>query len=88
MDLTGYTAHMQVRTKETGALVFDLTTDNGGLTLGDSAGTITFFISAADTAAVTDGKCKYDLELIAPDGDVIALLAGGFNLVEEVTVSS
>ena len=86
LDLTGYTGRMQVRDKRTSTLVFDLTTTNGGLLLGDANGTITFYISDTDTDAALYDKCVYDLEIIDTIGDVIPLIAGTFTLVSQVTV--
>lgn len=85
-DLTGYTARMQVRADITSAeALLDLTTENGGIVLGDAAGTIDLFVSAADTTAIdwTDGV--YDLELIAPNGDVIRRIYGTVSVSPEVT---
>jgi len=85
MDLTGYSARMHVRTRAKD-LIFELTTENGGITLGDASGTITFFLDHTDTESTTETRLVYDFELVAPDGDVTPLLAGGFSLSEQVTV--
>jgi len=86
LNLTGYTGRMQVRDKRTGTLVYTLTTENGGLSFGGAAGTITFYLSDADTDTPAYDKCKYDLEVINTIGDVIPLIAGAFVLVDQVTV--
>lgn len=85
LDLSGYTARMQVRAKTGNQVVFDLTTENGGLTLGGAAGTITFFISHVDTDNPSSDKNVYDLEIVDLTGDVIPLVAGAFVLVNQVT---
>ena len=68
IDFTGYTArcHIRATSDETSELLLALTTENGGLTLGDD-GTITFSASATTTAALEAGEYRYDLLLISPD---------------------
>lgn len=86
IDLTGYTARMQIRDVDSNALLHSLTTEDGGLTLGGAAGTIALSISATDTAAFEWTTGKYDLELVAPSGFVTSLLAGSVVVTAEVTV--
>lgn len=84
MNLTGYTARMQIRQRLTGDILIELTTANGRISLGGTAGTITLEISAADTSAITlDGV--YDLELVSGSGIVSRLLQGSVTLSKEVT---
>jgi hypothetical protein len=80
IDLSGYTARMQVRaTAESATVLIELTTANGRIVLGPwsggAAGTITLTIAAADTAALTAGRALYDLELIS--GSVVTRLIQG-----------
>jgi hypothetical protein len=71
VNLTGYTARMQVRSHAgIGRSFIELTTANGRIALGGSAGTITLTISATDTAALTAGRGVYDLELVSGSGIV------------------
>ena len=87
IDLTGYTARMQVRPKAgSDDLIFDLTTENGGITLGDVAGTITIAISATDSTAVIVRKGVYDLELCSSSGFITRLVQGKLVIDPEVTV--
>ena len=86
VDLTGYSARMQVREKHTSTrAVFDLTTENGGLTTGGAAGTIIIFISSTDTSEASAKDYVYDIELESSGGDVTRLLEGKFMLTPEVT---
>ena len=62
-----------------------LTTENGGIALGGSAGTITLTISAAATAALTAASGCYDLELVSGSGLVTRLLQGRVVVSREVT---
>ena len=66
VDLTGFTAAMQIRTTAASTTVVkSLTTENTGITLGGVTGTIALFISATDTAAIAAGNYVYDVNLIS-----------------------
>ena len=85
VNLTGYTARMQVRGElADDAVLLELTTENGGITLGGAAGTIDLHISAAATAAFTWEAGVYDLEMVSGD-DVTRLVAGTVSVSPEVT---
>lgn len=95
VNLTGYTARMQVRASfSASTTIASLTTSNGGITLGGTAGTIALYISASDTAAFSTASPSnfadafvgvYDLELVSASGDVTRLLRGDFIVNPEVT---
>lgn len=86
MDFTSYTARMQIRATVDGATVLhELTTENGGITLGGAAGTITLRITDVDTTAFAWDSAVYDLELIEPGGDVVSFLEGSVVFKDEVT---
>ncbi len=87
-DLTGFTARLQVReTVESTTTLLSLTTENGGITLGDAAGTITLYVSAADTADLDFDAAVYDLEIISDDDPAVVtrILYGDVSLSREVT---
>lgn len=86
VDLTGCTARMQIRPDITSdEVLVELTTENGGITLGDADGTIDLYISAEDTAKVEAAIGVYDLELVTADGDVDRVLSGTVTISPEVT---
>lgn len=86
IDLTGYTARMQIRPEVTSStVILEMTTENGGITLGGVAGTISLTKSATDTAAVTADSGVYDLELATADGIVTRLIQGSVVFNPEVT---
>jgi hypothetical protein len=86
VDLTNYTARMQVReTAESSTALLSLTTENGRIALGGTAGTITLTVSATDTAAVVAGEYLYDLEIVSSLGTVTRLLQGCFTVDAEIT---
>lgn len=88
VDLTGFTARMQIRNKRDGTLLHTLLSSGVGITLGGVLGTIVLFISDTDTAAFTWSTGVYDLELIdtGGTGDVTRLVQGRIAADEEVTV--
>lgn len=87
IDLTGYTARMQVRKNaQSSTTILDLTTENGGITITAVTGEIDLFVSGADTAAITDrGSAVYDMELVDGGGEPIKFLRGTVSLIEEIT---
>lgn len=85
MNLTGYSAAMQVRTREDGEIFLDLTTGNG-ITLGGPLGTVELLISATDTSNLPIGLLsRYQIELTAPNGDVDRMAQGFFETDQEIT---
>ena len=86
IDLNGYSARMQLRSQidSAGAAVFELTTENGRISLGGTAGTITLSAAATATAAVPADTYVYDLELVE-GATVTRLIQGEFELRGEVT---
>lgn len=93
INLTGYTARMQVRrtVDEGGDPIIELTT-GAGITLGDPTptdGVVLLEISADDTADLpatpSDRKWRYDLELVPAGGEVRRLIMGKFVVSLEVT---
>jgi hypothetical protein len=85
IDLTAMTARMHIRLAiDDEDAIVTLTTENGGLTLGGTAGTITVNLSATDTAALDFTTAVYDLEIISA-GVVTRVLGGSVTLSQEVT---
>lgn len=86
VNVTGYTARMQIRkTVDATTIILTLTTENGRITVGGANGLITLLVSAADTAALTSFCGVYDLEVISPTGVVTRLLEGQVEISKEVT---
>ena len=94
VDLTGYTARMQIRRRVTDTNeLLELTTENGGIVLGATPGgsspyNILLEVDAADMADLPatpqDHRWYYDLELVNGT-DVTRLLQGRFIVDPEVT---
>lgn len=77
INLTGYTAQLEARYNLTDSSPFiTLTTSNGGIILGDAAGTITIFMSPGATSSLIAGEGVYDLEMTSPAGQQDSLIQG------------
>jgi len=86
IDLTGFTARMQLRTKlDDVSFIKELTTENGGIILDNTLKTIKLYISAADTSESEFSSALYSVELISSGGEVTAFITGTLSLVKEVT---
>jgi hypothetical protein len=86
VNLTGFTARMQVRSGfESTDPILDLTSAGGDIVLGGSAGTIAVTVSAAVSAEIAANKYRYDLELESAAGVVTRLLNGYLTSRREVT---
>jgi hypothetical protein len=79
MDMADVSAQMHIR-DGSGALLMDLSTENGGLVIA-GPGVLILTLSAAQTAAITWEAGRYDLELTMADDSVDRWMQG------EVTVS-
>jgi DNA/RNA endonuclease YhcR with UshA esterase domain len=85
VDLTTYSARMQVREKYTSkTFIVSLTTQNNGIVLGDDEGTIEVYISDETTSTFPAKDYVYDIELIS-SGEVYRLIEGKFIVTPEVT---
>ena len=86
INLTGYTARMQVRdTAASSSVILELTTSNTRITLGGTAGTVSLNVAANVTANLVPGLYVYDLEVVSGGGEVTRLVEGNFNVKAEVT---
>ena len=86
VNLTGYTAKMQIRQNVSSPdVLLELSTTNGKLSISAMAGQVTMIFSAATTAAITWSRGKYDLELTSSDGTVTRLIEGEITISKEIT---
>jgi len=84
VNLTNYSAAMQVRENvNTNGTILSLT-NGSGITLGGTAGTIAINVPANTMGSATAGNFVYDLELNS-GGEVTRLLQGYFAIQAEVT---
>jgi hypothetical protein len=86
VNLTGYAARMQVKEKYSSTVKqLDLTTSNGGITLGGALGTITINATATQTSTIVPKEYIYDLELVYIS-TVNRIIEGKFIVTPEVTI--
>jgi hypothetical protein len=85
--MEGYKARMQVRKTTDSAIVLELTTENGRISLHPTNGQISLLISDEVMATIPEDKYLYDLELIGPTASIYVykLLQGNFVVRSEVT---
>lgn len=86
VDLTNYTARCQFReTLESTTPFFDATTANGKIEITPLTGLIVLEVPHEDSSAFTILKGFYDIEIIAPNSDVIRVVQGRVTVDREVT---
>jgi hypothetical protein len=87
INVTGYTARMQVRPSiDSEQVLLSLTTENGRISVSGPEGRFDMTVSAIDMTYIEAGKYVYDLEIIAPvSGVVDRLMQGSFIVRGEVT---
>jgi len=87
VDLTGYTARMQVRRRHSSEdpPALSLTSAAGDIVLGGTAGTIVVTAAATVTDDIDFKAGVYDLELEDSTGFVTRLVEGSVTITPEVT---
>lgn len=87
VDLSAYAgARMQIRrTQASSAVLAELTTENGGITLNANPGEIKLYLADETTAGLTGTEAVYDLELLTAAGEVFRRLEGDIVISPEVT---
>lgn len=86
VDLTGYTARMQIREKLDSSIVLhELSTELGTIVLDNTTKSITMNILPATSAVLNFNTAVYSLEMVSSGGQVTQLIAGTFTLIKEVT---
>lgn len=85
VNLTDFTARMDVRVSHASSTTVLELTSGSGITLGGTAGTILLEASPAETAGVPSGQYVYDLELVSSGSAVTRLVEGTLICDPEVT---
>jgi hypothetical protein len=85
INVTGYSALMQIRKAVGGTVLATLTSANDSIVVGTVDGSFTLYMSPATTSALQTGEWVYDLQVTAPGGTVTTLLQGGFVITAQVT---
>lgn len=86
INLTGYTAAMQVRdTVNSATTVLSLSSPSNGIVITGATGLINITITAAQTTALIANTYVYDLEITSGSGVVTRLIQGSVIVNAEVT---
>lgn len=85
LDLTGYSARLQVKSLRTNEMIINASTDNGLLTIELNTSTITLIVPAEDMALVPLGRYKFDLEITTPDQTVLSTDTEYLEIVQDIT---
>lgn len=84
-DFTEYTARMQIRLEvDSDDYIVELTTENGGIVLGDDEGTLRVIMDSESTNLI-NREGVYDIEIVDNTNKVHRLLKGKIRLNLEVT---
>lgn len=87
VDLTGYTARIDIRERAGGDILWNLSTTIGSIVIDVAAQTITFTITDEESADFEWRTGVYALEMESPGGEVTQLLAGTITALAEVTTT-
>lgn len=86
LNLTGYTARMQLRTSYTAPTpAIELTTENNRIVFTPLEGKMTLSLPASVTTTIAPRNYVYDVELISPTGFVTRAVEGDAIVTPEVT---
>jgi hypothetical protein len=83
IDITGYTARMQLRSIVTASSV--MLDVSGYMDIAGSSGILTINVPATVTSALDSTSAVYDLEIESPAGVVTRLLQGNVSILPNVT---
>jgi len=67
IDITGYTAALQIRTSPLARTYVLSLTDEDGITITGDEGLLAIHATALQTADIVNGKYSYDLEITSPN---------------------
>jgi hypothetical protein len=85
INLTGYTAAMQIRTSYEAASTVLSLTSSSGIVITAATGLLTINITSNQTAALNPSTYVYDLEITSSAGVVTRLIQGSVMVSAEVT---
>jgi hypothetical protein len=85
VNLTGYTAKMQMRSNASDSKAVLTLQTGSGITITGATGTIALHATAAQTSAIVAGYYVYDLEITSGAGIVTRLIQGQIQVSPAVT---
>lgn len=87
MDLTGYTADLQVKQfYGSPDVLLELSTANNKISLDAGPGTIVLIFTPADTQNMTVYEGVYELVMTRPDNSKVSFVRGLFTLTQSITI--
>jgi hypothetical protein len=85
VNVTGYTAALQVRTSPLAKTAVLTLTNTSGITITGNTGTFACHATNVQTSAITNGKYSYDLEITSPTNIVTRLVQGTVEVSPQTT---
>lgn len=85
INITNYTAALQIRTSPLAATAVLTLTSSSGITITGATGLLECHATAVQTAAITNGKYSYDIEITSPTGVVTRLVQGTVQVSPQTT---
>jgi len=85
INITGYTAALQLRSLPSDATAVLSLTTGAGITITGATGTVAITATATQTRAIDEGNYYYDLEITSTAGVVTRLVQGQVVVSAEVT---
>ena len=81
VNISGYTAALQVRTSPLAKTAVLTLTNTSGITITGAEGLLECHATALQTSEITNGKYAYDIEITAPVTGVVTRIAQGTIMV-------
>ena len=85
VNVTNYTAALQIRTSPLAKTAVLTLTNTSGITITGNTGTFACHATAAQTTDITNGRYAYDLEITSPASIVTRLVQGTIEVTPQVT---
>ena len=85
VNITNYSAALQVRTSPLAKTAVLTLTNTSGITITGATGTLACHATNVQTGAITNGKYAYDLEITSPANVVTRLVQGTIDVSPQVT---
>lgn len=85
INLTGYSAVLQMRNSHSDAVLLEMSTANGKIVLTPTTGAIDLTLTDEETGAITWLRASYDLSLEDSTGTKIRLVEGKVTVVPSIT---
>ena len=85
INLTGYTAALQIRSLPSDPTSFLSLTSSSGIVITPATGKLAVHATAAQTGAIDAGRYYYDLEITSPTAMITRLVQGQVQVSAQVT---